>query len=181
MSYLRQAGLKAAARSALPDARVWFEQALGVLASLPERPSTQEQAFEHPSRAGDVYWPSSVKYGGRWSALREAEALAERLNDDRRRGRVCAFVTTFHSQLGELDEALVTGTRALEIAGRLGDLGLRILTTTWLEQVHYLRGEYERAVELATGNLAASARRLGLREFRERRTGFVLRSPSGWF
>jgi hypothetical protein len=27
--YLRQAGLKAAARSALPDARVWFEQALG--------------------------------------------------------------------------------------------------------------------------------------------------------
>src|ERR1700730_7417656 len=29
--YLRQAGLKAAARSALPDARAWFEQALGVL------------------------------------------------------------------------------------------------------------------------------------------------------
>jgi class 3 adenylate cyclase len=33
--YLRQAGLKAAARSALQDARVWFEQALGVLAELP--------------------------------------------------------------------------------------------------------------------------------------------------
>ena len=64
-------------------------------------------------------------------------------------------MTNIHSLLGELDEALVTGTRALEIAGRLGDLRLRILTTTYLEQAHYLRGEYERVVELATGNLAA--------------------------
>ena len=44
--YLRQAGLKAAARSALQDARAWFEQALGVLEVLPESPSTLEQAFE---------------------------------------------------------------------------------------------------------------------------------------
>ena len=43
---LRQAGEKAAARSALPDARVWFEQALGTLAALPESQSTLEQAFE---------------------------------------------------------------------------------------------------------------------------------------
>ena len=64
-------------------------------------------------------------------------------------------MTTAHSMLGELDEALVTGTRALEIAGRLGDLRLRILTTTYLEQAHYFRGEYERVVELATENLAA--------------------------
>ncbi|PYN92576.1 MAG: hypothetical protein DMD89_27165, partial [Candidatus Rokuibacteriota bacterium] len=69
--------------------------------------------------------------------------------------RVCAFMTVTHSQLGEQDEALVTGTRALEIAGRLGDLRLRILTTTYLEQAHYFRGEYERVVELAAENLAA--------------------------
>ena len=85
---------------------------------------------------------SSVKSGGSLERLREAEALAERLNDDRRRGRVCAFMTNAHSLLGELDEALVTGTRALEIAERLGDLRLRILTTTYLEQAHYYRGEY---------------------------------------
>jgi tetratricopeptide (TPR) repeat protein len=34
-------------------------------------------------------------------------------------------------------------------------LKLRILTTTYLEQAHYFRGEYERVVELATDNLAA--------------------------
>ena len=32
---------------------------------------------------------------------------------------------------------------------------LRILTTTYLEQAHYFRGDYERVVELATDNLAA--------------------------
>ncbi len=77
------------------------------------------------------------------------------MNDDRRRGRVCALATNDHSRLGELDEALVTGARALEIAGRLGDMRLRILTTSFLGQTHYYRGEYERAVELATDNLAA--------------------------
>jgi tetratricopeptide (TPR) repeat protein len=87
--------------------------------------------------------------------LREAEALAERLNDERRRGRVCALATNVHSMLGELDEALASGTRALEIAGRLGDLRLRVLATSYLEQAHYFRGEYERVVELATENLAA--------------------------
>ena len=93
--------------------------------------------------------------GRRCERLREAEALAERLNDDRRRGRVCAFMTNIHSRLDEPDEALVTGARALEIAGRLGDLRLRILATTYLAQAHYYRGEYERVVELATDNLAA--------------------------
>ena len=65
--YLRQAGLKAAARSALQDARAWFEQALGVLEALPESPSTLEQAFEIRLELRPVL-PSSVKSGGRWSA-----------------------------------------------------------------------------------------------------------------
>ena len=152
--YLRQAGIKAFARSVLPDARAWLEQALSVVGNLPESKATLEQAFEirlelRPvlNQLGEV--PRTLE------RLREAEALAERLNDDRRRGRVCAFMTNVHSLLGELDEALMAGTRALEIAGRLGDVRLRVLTTTQLEQAHYLRGEYERVVELATGNLAA--------------------------
>ncbi len=173
--YLRQAGLKAAARSALPEARGWFEQALGVLEALPESPSTLEQGFEirlelRPvlSQLGEVRRVLE--------RLREAEALAERLNDDRRRGRVCAVVTNAHSLLGELDEALVTGTRALEIAGRLGDLRLRILTTTYLEQAHYFRGEYERVVELATDNLAALPADWVYESFRSRHADIGLRS-----
>jgi len=152
--YLTQAGLKAAARSALPDARAWFEQALGVLETLPESQATLEQAFETRLELRAVLLQLG-EVRRVLDRLREAGALAERLNDDRRRGRVCAFMTAAYPVLGEPDEALVTGASALEIARRLGDLRLRILTTTYLEQAHYLRGEYERVVELATGNLTA--------------------------
>jgi len=152
--YLRQAGLKAAARSALPDARVWFDQALGALEALPESPSMLEQAFDIRLELGPVL-NQLGEIRRVLERLCEAETLAERLNDDRRRGRVCGFMTLTHSLLGDSDEALVTGTRALEIAGRLGDLRLRIWTTSILEQAHYYRGEYERVVALATDNLAA--------------------------
>jgi class 3 adenylate cyclase/tetratricopeptide (TPR) repeat protein len=150
--YLRQAGLKAAGRSALADARAWFEQALEVLASLPETPPTLEQAFDIRLELRQTL----IQLGEVRRALErllEAETLAERLNDDRRRSRACAFMTAIHILLGELDEALVTGTRALAIAGRLGDIRLRILTTGFLEQAHYSRGEHERVVQLATDNL----------------------------
>jgi tetratricopeptide (TPR) repeat protein len=154
VDYLRQAGGKAAARSALQDARAWFEQAVGVVEGLPESQSTLEQAFEIRLDLRPVL----VQLGEIRLALerlREAAALAERLNDDRRRGQVCVFMMNIHSLFGELDEAPATGARAMEIAGRLGDLRLRILTTTLFDQAHYWRGEYERVVELATDNLAA--------------------------
>jgi tetratricopeptide (TPR) repeat protein len=154
VGYLRRAGLKAAARSALTDARVWLEQALGILVALPESPSTLEQAFETRLELRPVLHElGEVRRS--LERTREAESIAERLNDDGRRGRVCAFVTTAQNDLGELDDALETGTRALAVAGRLGDVRLRILTSTYLGETHYYRGEYERAVELATDNLAA--------------------------
>jgi DNA-binding SARP family transcriptional activator len=152
--YLRQAGLQATARSALEAARVWFEQALTLLGALPESEPALEESFEIRLEL----WPVLSVFGEVRPALErlhEAEALAERLNDERRRGRVCAFIASGHSLLGELGEALAFGARALAIARELGDLRLRILATSYLEQAHYFRGEYERVVELATDNLAA--------------------------
>jgi class 3 adenylate cyclase/tetratricopeptide (TPR) repeat protein len=152
--YLRQAGLKAAARSALQDARGWFEQALGLLKVLPVNPSALEQAFEIRLDLRPVL----VQLGevrGSLAPLREAESLAERLNDNRRRGRVWALMAATHAMLGELDGALEVGARSLEAAKRLEDLRLRILATSSLEHAHYYRGDYEQVIELATDNLAA--------------------------
>ena len=154
VDYLRQAGGKAVARSAPQEARGWFEQALSVLAALPESQSALEQAFEIRLELRPVLHQLGEPRQT-LERLREAEVLAARLNDERRRGRVYAFMTIVHSLLGDLDEALVTGGRALEIAGRFEDLRLRILATIYLELAHHSRGEYERVVELATGNLVA--------------------------
>jgi class 3 adenylate cyclase/tetratricopeptide (TPR) repeat protein len=152
--YLLEAARKAAARSALLDARNWFEQALDILESLPESQATLEQAFDIRlelravlRQLGEVR--KMLEY------LREAEALSERLKDDRRRGRACGIMTTVLSTLDELDEALVTGTRAVEIARRSGDSMLRVVTTSCLEQAYYYRGDYEHVVEIASENIAA--------------------------
>jgi tetratricopeptide (TPR) repeat protein len=152
--YLRQAGLTAAARSALQDARVWFEQALAALVALPRTSSTLEQAFEIRLELRTVLIQLG-EYRTALERLHEAEALAETLNDNRRRGRVCGFLTTMLLQLGDLDEARAFGTRALAIAGELGDLELRILSTSFLGVVHHHRGEYEQQLALVTDNLAA--------------------------
>ena len=118
--HLRRAGDTAAQRSANREAVACFERALAALAHLPDSQSTLEQAFE----IRVALWPmlSQLSEVRRMlERLREAEALAERLNDDHRRGRVCALLTNSHSQIGDLDDAVVAGARALEIAGRLKD------------------------------------------------------------
>ena len=151
--YLREAGLKAFRRSALPDARGWFEQAIGVLDARSGSPATLEQAFEIRLELQQVL---NLLGEARQALerLREAEALAKQLDNDRQRGRVYAFMVVPSAALGELDEALATGTRGLEVAGRIGDTRLQILTTSCLQWAHYCRGEYERVADLATQNLA---------------------------
>ncbi len=154
MAYWRKAGQLASARSANREAVRSFERALSILETVPESRSTLELGFEIRIELRTVLVQlSEVRRA--LAQLREAETLAENLNDDRRRGLVYNFMTSTYSLLGELDEALVTGTRALEVAGRLRDDTLRIPATTYLEQTHYFRGEFERVVELATENMAA--------------------------
>jgi class 3 adenylate cyclase/tetratricopeptide (TPR) repeat protein len=153
VGYLRQAGAKANGRSAFQDARLWFEQGLNVLKVLPESRSNLEQGFEIRR---EMYRCLIYLNDGRQALqrLQEAEALACRMNDDRRRGSICAFLATTHAMLGELDEGLVSCERALMIAGALGDLSIRKLATTYRGQLHYFSGDYDRVVELAIDNLA---------------------------
>jgi class 3 adenylate cyclase/tetratricopeptide (TPR) repeat protein len=154
IGYWRKAGQLASRRSANLEAVKFFDQAVDLLALLPEGPSTLEQAFDIRLELR----PALVQLSEIRRALkrlREAEHIAERLNEDHRRGLVYALTTNVHSLLGHLDEACASGTRALTLARQLEDLELRIPATTYLEHPHFLRGEYVRVIELATENLAA--------------------------
>jgi class 3 adenylate cyclase/tetratricopeptide (TPR) repeat protein len=151
--YLRQSGAKAAARSALLDAKACFEQALDILKELPESRASLEHGFEIRLEMRPVL--RQLGEGRQMlEHLREAEALAVRLEDDRRRGQVCAIMTTAYASVDELDEAFATGSRALEIAKKLGDPKIRFVANSYLAQVSCYRGEYERVIGLTTNNLA---------------------------
>ena len=150
---MRQAGSKAFTRSALRESQAYYERALSILEGCPENGSTLERAFEIRLELRRVLTPLGELRRAR-EHLQEADALAQKLSDDERRGRVLAALMTIHSLLGDLDAAVETGTRALDIAKRLEDLRIQIPTTSYLEQAHYYRGDYKKVAELATEALA---------------------------
>ena len=124
IGYWLKAGRLARARSANREAVRSFERARSLLETLPESRSTLEQGFDVRLELRPVLLQLG-RSARMLECLREAEALADRLNDDHRRGRVYAFMTVVHSLAGEVNQALAAGSRALEIAGRLDDLRLR--------------------------------------------------------
>ena len=153
--YLQQAGMRAFARSAPQDARTWFERALSVLESMPETTTTLEAAFE--IRLQLQYVLHELTDMPRALALLPSLGdVADRLDDDARRGRVCAIRTITNLMLGELDQGQQAASQGLEIAGRVGDRSLAGLISAYLVWGHFLRGEYRQAVDLATSQLAAT-------------------------
>jgi class 3 adenylate cyclase/tetratricopeptide (TPR) repeat protein len=154
VEYLRQAGLKAAGRSALRDARIWFEQAVDILRGLPESRSNLEKAFDVRFELRPVLMqmdePDTLL-----ERLREAESIAERLNDAGRLGRFWTHIAWSYRQRGELDASLAASRRALEIADRQEDRELRIESATGFAQTHYHRGDLLQAIEFARNGLAA--------------------------
>ena len=154
VDYLRRAAQKAAGRSALQESRAAFEQALSVLDTLPKTSSTLATAVDVRLELRPVL----VQLGdisAMLDRLHEAESVAEQLNDDERRGGVYAVMVTAHGIRGEFDHALKAANRALDVAGRVGDLRLRILTTNFLALVYYNLGDFERSAALALENVVA--------------------------
>jgi class 3 adenylate cyclase/tetratricopeptide (TPR) repeat protein len=144
--YLRQAGAKAFARSTNREAVAYFEQGLKALTHLPETRERLEGAIDVRIDLRN----SLVALGelGRMiDCLREAEALATTLGDQRRLGWVATFMANCLWHLGDHEHAVEAGRRALAIATVLEDLPLRAEANFRLGQAYHPLGDYGRAIE----------------------------------
>jgi L-ascorbate metabolism protein UlaG (beta-lactamase superfamily) len=92
VTYCRQAGAKEVARSATRGAAAYFEQALGVLPHLSDRGDSREQAIDLRFDLRIALLPLG-EYDRIRDAIREAAALAEALDDQRRLGLASALLT----------------------------------------------------------------------------------------
>ncbi|MFQ5948898.1 MAG: AAA family ATPase, partial [Acidimicrobiia bacterium] len=92
VSYLRQAGARAVARSANREAATCFEQALAALQYLPETRQTREQAVDLRLDLRTSLVPLAELERG-LGYLREAESLATALADEARLGWVWVYMT----------------------------------------------------------------------------------------
>ena len=100
------------------------------------------------------------------AVLREAEAVARALGDDRRLGRVIAHLIFCLRVIGQKSEAIEAGRRALRIAKRLSDIEIEIPANTVLGQVFHDKGDYRQAVRRFRRNIEVLVGDLALPAFR---------------
>jgi class 3 adenylate cyclase len=152
-TYLRQAGAKAADRSAHREAVSYFDRAIEALKHLPESRQTIEQAIDIR-----IEMRSSLQPLGEQAKvlerMREAQGLAESLNDQRRLGQVSAYLSGYFNQAGEDPiQAIENGQRALSISSAIGDFVLQVQANHFLGTAYHAVDDYDRAFNHFTRNV----------------------------
>jgi tetratricopeptide (TPR) repeat protein len=155
VSYLRQAGAKAFARSANREAVACFGQALAALQHLPETRPALELAIDVRLDLRNSLFILAELQQVR-EHLSDAERLATGLNDQRRLAWVSLCMS--HSSLvsGYSTEARASGQTAYTIAEALEDVPLRIGASVYLGAAHLGCGNHR----LAEGFLWKAAQSL---------------------
>lgn len=153
VDFQRQAGAKAAARSAYREAVAGFEQALAALGHLPQARDTLRQAidlrFELRSSLQALNEHKRVV-----EHLREAEKLAAALEDRARLGWASAYLSQYLWRMGEPQRAEELGRRALAIAAELDDVALQAVAGFFPGQGYFIFGDYRRAIDHCRRNVA---------------------------
>jgi tetratricopeptide (TPR) repeat protein len=146
LAYCRQAGAKAFTRSANREAVACFEQALAAVQHLPDSHTTREQALDLWLDLRTALFALGELERMR-DTLRQAETLAEALDDPGRLGWVSIAISHSCWLMGDQDRAIASSQRALALAEALSDGGLRIMATFNLGRAYHDLGDYHRAME----------------------------------
>jgi tetratricopeptide (TPR) repeat protein len=154
LAYLREAGTKAAARSAHREAVAHFERALAVLPHLAESVVSREAAIDLRFACRTSLLPLGA-LDRILELLREAELLAGGLEDLRRLGWVTTYMTIHFSMTAQNDQALTLGQRAVTIAETVADVRLTAVARGYLGQAEYRAGDYRRAADTLRSSVAS--------------------------
>src|SRR5262249_19478333 len=131
LTYLRQAGTRAFARSANQEAAAHFEQALTALGHHPETREHLEQGVDVRLPLRNALWPLGLFENG-FEHLGAAERLATTLDDPRRLGWISAYMAEHARMTGHAPDAPAFAERALRISERVEDLPLSVAANYYL-------------------------------------------------
>src|SRR5207244_13466763 len=87
--------------------------------------------------------------------LREAEVLAEALDDPRRLGQVALLLSNYFLLRGAYDQAIAAAQRTLGLATAHGDVILEALANRFLGAVYYHQGNFRRAIACSAQTVAS--------------------------
>jgi class 3 adenylate cyclase/tetratricopeptide (TPR) repeat protein len=145
LRYLRQAGAKAAARSAYHEAAAHLGQAQAAMKHLPVTREARQQTVDLALEQRNALFIAG-ELPRMFEPLEIAEKTVAELGDDLRRGQISAVVTNSRWAVGEFDGAVAAGRQTLAIANRLDDPALRAVADQYLGQAYHALGDYDRAV-----------------------------------
>src|SRR5581483_551840 len=162
--YLREAAAKAESRTAYREAIGYLEQALAAIEHLPESRETLEQALATRLDLRTSLWALG-EYEPILAHLQAAEALAERLDDQRQLAQVCLYLSSHSWLRGHHERGRQSGERALAIAAALGDFGIETAANVYLGYVYFGLGDYPRAAAILARNVEALQGKLARERF----------------
>jgi predicted ATPase/DNA-binding SARP family transcriptional activator/class 3 adenylate cyclase len=147
IGYWLKAGRLATARSASREAVGSFERALKLVEAQPETRERLEQAIDlrFDLRSALFQLGEFERITG---YLREAEALARTLGDQRRLGQLSVYLCHARFMAGHPREALEFGQNAQAIAESLGDVALQVTANHALGVACLSTGDYRQAEEV---------------------------------
>ena len=146
LTWLRQAGVKAADRSAHHEAVSYFDHALEALKHLPEGRPMIEQAIDIRIGLRSSLQPLGEQQKV-FERLSEAEALAASIDDQRRLGQISAYLSGYFVQAGDdPTQAIEKAELAFTIASAIGDFSLQVKANHFLGTSHRMIGDYDRAI-----------------------------------
>jgi class 3 adenylate cyclase/tetratricopeptide (TPR) repeat protein len=152
VAYLRQAGAKAAGRSANREAVALLEQAMVALSNLPEGRETSEAAIDVRLEMR----PPLLQLGELQKALalsQQAENMAKLINDEARLARVYTYLVNYHYLKGEPDAAIAYGERCLAIGEAGQDVALQALARGYMGYSYHAQGRYRDAEAVLMQNV----------------------------
>jgi len=177
VTYLRQAGAKAAGLCANTEAATFLQRALEANARLGQGRERDEQTIDI---ALDLR-PPLLQLGRLEEVLvlsREAEGLAKALDDEQRLARVYTYLINYHYLKGEPHLASEYGQRCLTIGERTGDLPLQVLALQYMGTCAHAQGHYREAIRTLTRNIALIEEHDGTKGVT--RGGFAYVASCGW-
>jgi predicted ATPase len=154
VTYLRQAGAKALARSANREAVACFEQALVALQHLPESREMLEQAIDIRF---DLLTPF-LRLGRLQEVLslsQEAETMAQRLKDEQRLARAFTYLVNYFYLRGDPAGAIQYGKKCLAIGEARNEPALQMLARRYMGHSYHAQGQYREAESVLRQNLEA--------------------------
>jgi class 3 adenylate cyclase/tetratricopeptide (TPR) repeat protein len=154
VDFLRQAGDRAAARSANRDAAAHLRGALGALAHVAESRHRTETAIDLRVDLCGALSPLR-EFAAIRELLGDAESLADALDDSQRRGRVAYRLGMCAWQLDDIDGAIAASERALNLASVAEDPALLALACDNLGRAYFSKGHYQQGKAILEQNVAA--------------------------